>query len=516
MTKLREIRHLLICTLLCGFVLGSVVVAGNRAQWQERFSRNGISDETGLADTFDPAAGKNIKWAAQLGSESWATPVIAGGRVYMGTNNDPPEGKPHDPRFEGDRGVLLCLDEKDGKFLWQLMVSKLGPDPYLDWPRAGIVSPPSVEGDRAYVVTNRGEAACLDVMGQANGNDGPYMDEGVHLAIGNKGEPNLEPFEVTNIDADIIWLFDIPNQAGTWPHDAAHSSILIDGDFLYINTSNGLDNQHRTINRPDGPSLIVLDKKTGRLLARDNEGIGKNIFHSTWSSPALGVVNGRRLIFFCGGDGIVYAFEALKTAPPEGTVETLKRVWKFDCDPNAPKENVQQYIRNREVSPSNIKGMPVFYEGRIYVAHGGDIWWGKHQAWLKCIDATKTGEITESGLIWSCDLTEHCCSTPSLKDGLLFITDCGMMIRCIDAETGKVYWTHEAKGDMWASTLVADGKVYIGTNRGEFFIFEASKEKKLISEIKLDSATASTPVAANGVLYVATMHKLYAIEKPAQ
>ena len=139
MTKLREIRHLLICTLLCGFVLGSVVGAGNRAQWQERFSRNGISDETGLADTFDPAAGKNIKWAAQLGSESWATPVIAGGRVYMGTNNDPPEGKPHDPRFEGDRGVLLCLDEKDGKFLWQLMVSKLGPDPYLDWPRAGMI-----------------------------------------------------------------------------------------------------------------------------------------------------------------------------------------------------------------------------------------------------------------------------------------------------------------------------------------------------------------------------------------
>ena len=90
------------------------------------------------------------------------------------------------------------------------------------------------------------------------------------------------------------------------------------------------------------------------------------------------------------------------------------------------------------------------------------------------------------------------------------------MIRCIDAETGTVYWSHEAKGDMWGSTLVADGKVYAGTRRSELLVFEASKEKKLISEIKLDSATASTPVAANGVLYVASMHKLYAIEKVAE
>ncbi len=516
MKKFQGIRRLLICGLFCGLVLVSIVGAADRTQWQERFTRNGISDETGLVDTFDPATGKNIKWTAPLGSETWSTPVVAGGRVYMGTNNDPPGSKPHDPRFKGDRGVLLCLDEKDGKLLWLLMVSKLGPDPYLDWPRAGIVSPPSVEGDRVYAITNRGEAVCLDAMGQGNGNDGPYKDEGVHLAIGNKGGPNLEPFEVTDIDADIIWIFDIPKQADTWPHDAAHSSILIDGDFLYINTSNGIDNKHRAINRPDGPSLIVLDKKTGRLLARDNEGIGKNIFHSTWSSPALGVVNGRRLIFFCGGDGIVYAFDAMKAVPAVGKVEMLKRVWRFDCDPTAPKENVQQYIRNREVSPSNIKGMPVFHKNRIYVAHGGDIWWGKHEAWLKCIDATKTGDITESGLIWSCDLSRHCCSTSSIKDGLLFITDCGRMIRCIDAETGKVYWSHEAKGDMWASTLVADGKVYVGTRRSEFLIFAASKEKRLISEIKLDSATAATPVAANGVLYVASMHKLYAIEESGE
>ncbi|MBN2295854.1 MAG: PQQ-binding-like beta-propeller repeat protein [Pirellulales bacterium] len=507
----RRCKDQRLCILGLFFVLAfvSAVRAGDRAQWQEKLTRNGISDETGLADSFDVDSGENIKWTAQLGSETWATPVIAGGRVYMGTNGDPPR----DPRYEGDRGILLCLDEKTGKFLWQLMVPKLGPDMYLDWPRAGIVSPPSVEGDMVYVVSNRGEVICLDARGQSNGNDGPYTDEGVHLAIGNKGGPDVEPFEVTDIDADIIWIFDIPKQVDTWPHDAAHSSILIDGDFLYVNTSNGIDNQHRNINRPDAPSLIVLEKKTGRLVAMDDEGIGKNIFHSTWSSPALGVVNGRKLIFFAGGDGIMYAFDAIKTAPPRGKVEKLNRVWRFDPDPTAPKENVQQYLRNRKVSPSNIKGMPVFHNNRVYVAHGGDIWWGKHEAWLKCIDATKTGEITQSGLVWSCDLSRHCCSTPSIRDGLVYIADCGKMIRCLDAETGEVYWSHKAKGDMWGSTLVADGKVFIGTRRGEFLIFAEGKQKKLISTTKLDSPMAATPVAANGVLYVASMHKLYAIQK---
>ncbi len=524
----------------------NVAGAADQPQWGQGFTRNMVSGETGLVDDFDPATGRNVKWVASLGSETWATPVVAQGRVFIGTNNDPPR----DPRHKGDRALLLCLDEQDGSLLWQLVVPKLGPDPYLDWPRAGFCSPATVEGNRVYVVSNRGEAMCLDIEGQKNGNDGPYLAEGRHMA-----PKDAEPMEVTSLDADIIWLFDIPNQAGTYPHDAAHASILIDGDFLYVNTSNGVDNTHKKVRCPDGPSLIVLDKKTGRLLARDREGIGPRIFHSTWSSPALGVVNGRKLIFFCGGDGVVYAFEPLgaardKGAPPlpmasherkergqdalatgaaqgqdalatgaaqgqdalaTGEVRTLKRVWRFDCDPSAPKENVSEYLRNREVSPSNIKSMPVFHRNRLYVTVGGDIWWGKTRAWLQCIDATGTGDITASGLIWSYDLTQHCCATPAVQDGLVFVADCGRLIHCVDAETGRPCWTHETKGPIWASPLVADGKVYIGTNRRDFWVLAAGREKKVIGTVQLDSPTSSTPVAANGVLYVTTMEKLYAL-----
>jgi outer membrane protein assembly factor BamB len=495
--------RLLITTLFFGMVVISIVYADDQSQWGRRYSRNMVSDETGLPEALDPATGENIKWVANLGAQTYSTPVVSGCRVLIGTNND----RPRNPQHKGDRGVLLCLDEEDGSLCWQLVVPKLTPALYRDWPRSGICSPATVEGDRVYIVSNRGEVMCLDLHGLTNGNDGPYKDEGRHMTA-----RNAEPEEVSETDADIIWLFDMQAEAGVHQHDAAHSSILLHGRFLYVNTSNGLNDKHQFIPATDAPSLIVLDKMTGRLAAQDAEHIGPRIFHSTWSSPAAGEVNGRSMVFFCGGDGVCYAFEALQTVPETASVPKLKKLWQFDCDPTAPKENVHQYLRNHRESPSNIKSMPVFHKGRVYITYGGDIWWGKNRSWLKCIDATNTDDLTNSDELWSYELNGHCCSTPSVQDDLIFVTDCEGYIHCVDAETGKPFWNHDAGDEIWASTLVADGKVYIGTRRGNFWVFAASKNKKIISSIKLDSPIHGSPVAANGVLYIATMKNLYAVK----
>jgi hypothetical protein len=343
------------------------------------------------------------------------------------------------------------------------------------------------------------------------------------------------------LDADIVWLFDLASGAGIWPHDGAHSSILIRGDHLYVNTATGIDNTHKRIRAPNAPSLVVIDKRTGDLVARDDEHIAPDIFHCTWSSPSSGEVNGRSLIFFAGGNGVLYAFEVMMNPPPSpprrgvlsedartpaplpggargglpgasGRVQTLKKVFQFDFDPVAPKENIHQYLSNRREGPSNFYGMPVFYRNRIYLAGGGDVFWGKNEAWLKCIDATKTGDITTNGLVWSYPLQKHVMSTPAIYNGLLFIADCGRTFHCLDAETGKPHWTEEIKGDVWASPLVADGKVYLGTRSGSFYVFAASKEKKVLASVELGNPISATATAANGVLYVATMTRLYALQ----
>ncbi len=477
--------------------------AADQPQWGQAFTRNMVSDETGLADDFDPATGKGIKWTVDLGSQAYGSPVITQGRVLIGTNNS----VPFDPRHQGDRGVLLCLNENDGSLVWQLVVPRLlGDNGFLDQPNIALCSPPTVEGNRIYLVTNRSEVVCLDLLGMSNGNDGPYMAEGQHMV-----QPDEAAMEVTDTDADILWVFDMPSQVGIHPHDSPHSSILMDGRYLYLNTGNGVDLTHVKIRQPDAPSLIVLDKETGKLVGQDGEGIGPRIFHCTWSSPAAGDVQGRPLIFFCGGDGVVYALEPLPQELNDDQLHILTKVWQFDCDPTAPKEDVHQYVRNREESPSNIMGMPVLYRDRIYVTGGGDVWWGKTQAFVKCIDATGTGDITQSGEVWSHPLERHACTTPPVFQDLAFVGDLGRNVYCFDAQSGQLYWQHSMRGQVWSSLLVADGKLYAGSHGGDFCIFRASKDKELLSTIRLDGPMSTTPVAANGVLYVNTLTRLYAI-----
>lgn len=280
-----------------------------------------------------------------------------------------------------------------------------------------------------------------------------------------------------------------------------------------------MDNTHRKIRTPDAPSLVVLDKRTGRYLARDAESIAPNIFHCTWSSPSLAEVNGRPLVFFAGGNGVVYAFEPLAAsgvsaedaAPPA----QLKKIWQFDFDPTGPKADVHRFTTNRVEGPSNIYGMPLFHANRLYVAGGGDLFWGKNEAFLKCIDATKTGDITRDGEVWSYPLQKHVFGTPVLHEGLIYLADCGRTFHCLEAATGRAVWTHAINGEVWASPLVADGKVYLGTRSGAFYVFATGREKRLLSESQLGRPISATTTAANGTLYIATMTHLYAVKKTA-
>lgn len=477
--------------------------ADDQPQWGEAWSRNMVSSERNLPESFDIVTGRNVRWTARLGTESHSTPVIASGRVFVGTNN----GEPRNPKHQGDRGVLMCFEESSGRLLWQLVVPKREDDPYLDWPNSGISSPATVQGDRVFIVNNRGEVMCLDVKGMANGNEGPFLGEGKHMAL-----RGAAPVEVDSSDADIVWLFDLTTGAGIWSHDAAHSSILIRGNHLYLNTGTGVDNTHKRIRTPDAPSLVVLDKRTGQLLARDDEHIAPRIFHSTWSAPSSGVINGREQIIFCGGDGIVYGFEPLDNqGGTTGDVRKLKKLWQYDCDPKAPKENVHRYNSNRREGPSNVYGMPVIWQERIFVAGGGDVFWGKNEAWLKRIDPGGATPVED----WTFALERHVLSTPAVYNGLVFIADCGRKLHCVDASKGRPLWEQEVKGEVWASPLVADGKVYLGTRSGQFLVLRASETKELLADLNLGNPISATATAANGTLYIATMTHLYAVQEAA-
>ena len=83
----------------------------------------------------------------------------------------------------------------------------------------------------------------------------------------------------------------------------------------------------------------------------------------------------------------------------------------------------------------------------------------------------------------------------------------------IDADTGEEHWKYDTSAHIWGSTLVADGRVYVGIEDGFLVSAPATKtlDKKDVKEIDFAVPIYSSPIAANGVLYVATHTHLFAI-----
>ncbi|HKQ37445.1 MAG TPA: PQQ-binding-like beta-propeller repeat protein [Verrucomicrobiae bacterium] len=500
-------------------------VGADWPQWGGTPPRNMYSPEKGLPAVFDPGkfkkgteevdlkTTKNVKWVAKLGSQSYGNVTIAGGKVFVGTNNE----NPRDPQHQGDRSILMVFDEKTGEFLWQLVIPKLKAGKVNDWESLGLLSAPTVEGDRVYLVTSRCEVMCLDVNGMANGNDGPFKDEAKYVVV-DTGNP---PAKIGAHDADIIWKYDMMDELGVFPHNASNCSVLVLDDLVYACTSNGQDWTHSNIPSPLSPSFIALNKKTGEFVAEDDAHIGPRIFHGQWSSPSTGKVNGKNLVFFGGGDGWCYAFDP-KPVKSEDT-SVLKVVWKADCNPPEYKTRDGKPIRYPAAEgPSEVNATPVFYKNRIYIATGQDPEHGEGVGHLVCLDATKTGDITKSGLLWDYKGIHRSISTVSIdpETGLVFVGDFSGFVHCLDAENGKVYWVHDMKAHMWGSTMVGDGKVYLGDEDGDFVVLAASKEKKILSKMTIDgreqdgpnlgAPVYGTPVIANGVVYIQSNTHLYA------
>jgi outer membrane protein assembly factor BamB len=481
--------------------------------------RNMYSPAKNMPSSFDPGklkpgtedvdmgTTKNVRWVAKLGSQSYGNPVVADGKIYVGTNNETPRDKKH----QGDRSILLCLDEKTGELIWQLVVPKLASGKVNDWENLGLFSSPIVEGNRLYLVTSRCEILCLDTEGLKNGNDGDFKDEGQYIV--GPGKPKVE---VSAIDADIIWRYDMMDELGVFPHNASNCSMITDGDFLYACTSNGQDWTHVNIPSPNSPSFVALNKKTGKLVAEDSAGIGPRIMHGEWGSPSKGVVNGQTLIFFGAGDGWCYAFGSKPVKKDD--IDVLPVVWKFDGNPPEYKLKDAAHKYPAAEGPSEFIATPVFYKNRIYISTGQDPEHGEGVGRLSCIDATKTGDISKTGLIWEYKGIHRTISTVSIDPatGLLFVGDFSGFVHCLDAETGKVNWVYDMKAHMWGSTFLADGKVYVGDEDGDFVILPAKKDfdpkkGKPLFEVNLGAPMLSTPVTANGVFYVMSQTHLYAV-----
>ena len=466
-----------LASVLFLLAVASAAVSADWPMWGGANNRNMVSTMTGLPTTWDMKTGKNIKWVQELGSQSYGNPSVGSGVVIIGTNNEAVK----DPKQPGDRGVAMAFRETTGEFLWQATFDKLSSGRANDWPFQGIASSALIKDGIAYFTTNRSQIVAVDVQGFRDGkNDGPYKDEKLT-------GPN---------DPDFIWIFDMMEEVGSFPHNMSNCSPVIDGDLLYCGTSNGQDESHVNIPSPKAPSLIALNYKTGKLVWEDNS-VEDRILHGQWSQPSIGDIGGVRMVVHAQGDGWVRGYEAV----------TGKKLWEFDTN---PKDSVWPKTRNEVIST------PVIVDNVVYIANGQDPEHGEGVGHAYAIDGTKRGDITVSGKIWQYDKIRRSISTPAVKDGLIYLSDFSGFLHCLDAKTGKEYWTHDMFAAIWASPMLIGDKIYLGDEDGDVAVIEHSKTFKLVSEQNMGSSVYATAVPSNGTLFIMNRNQLVAIQEGAQ
>lgn len=534
---------ILACLLACA----AFPAAAEWNQWGGSPQRNNTPAATNLpidwspgdfdTETGDwkPETSRNVAWVAALGSQSYGNPVVAGGKVFVGSNNGQGWLKRYPPAT--DLGCLLAFAEQDGSFLWQDSSEKLPTGRVHDWPLQGICCAPMVEGDRLWYVTSRGEVKCLDSEGFGDGeNDGPFTAEKV----------------VADDEADVVWVLDMMKKLGVSQHNMCSCSVTGHGDWLFVITGNGVDEGHINLPNAQAPSFLCVDKRDGTLIWADGSP-GANVLHGQWSSPAFAEIEGVPQAIFGGGDGWIYAFDA------RGQAGKAKLLWKFDCNPK-----VSKYSLGGRADRNHIIGTPVVHDGLVYVAVGEDPEHGEGVGHLWCIDPTKRGDVSseiavsledpntplphrrnqavieEEGEVarpnpasaakWhytgsdadadgklAFEETMHrTCGTVAIKDGLLFVADFSGLFHCLDLETGQPLWTHDMLAASWGSPLVADGKVYIGDEDGDITIFKLGPELEILGEINMGNSVYSTPIAVGDTLYIANKSHLFAIKEGAK
>ena len=379
-------------------------------------------------------------------------------------------------------------------------------------------------------------------------------------------------------EADIVWKFNMMTELGVSQHNMANCSMLTVDGMLFVCTSNGVDDSHIKIPAPDAPSFIAIDRNTGKVIWTDNSP-GENILHAQWGSPSFGVFDGSRQVIFPGGDGWVYSFD------PKGDGKGgSKLLWKFDGNPKTSVYRLNGATRN------HIVAFPAIYDGLVYIVMGEDPEHGEGNGHLWCLDPTKridgndvslelavdsaglsiphrrrlAVDVTKnekalpnpnSAVVWHYSHQDQdgdgnlkfeeqfhrSLSTPVIKDDVLYVPDFSGVLHCLNAKTGKVYWTYDLLAACWGSALLVDGKVYVCDEDGDVTVFRHSADPSIamkpvqtkegrtefvpinagfvgdvLSVCNMGEAIYMTPIVANNVLYIATRTKLYAIQELRQ
>jgi outer membrane protein assembly factor BamB len=234
--------------------------------------------------------------------------------------------------------------------------------------------------------------------------------------------------------------------------------------------------------------FMCFDKSTGEL--RWLNGTGISPYDTTYSTPTIMPIAGQQALVFASGDGEVWAMQP----------RTGKHIWHFP------------------LSRAGINVSPmVAPDGKVFMSHSEENMFGNTQGAVVALDGTKSGDLTGTEL-WMHLQVMAGKASPVLYDGRLYVVDDRAKLFIYDAQTGKLI-TRKALGNVMRSTpLVADGKIYLCTNNGVWWILRPTERGvEEVHRLRLSGDESDgSPIVSHGRIYLPTSKALYCLGLPNQ
>jgi outer membrane protein assembly factor BamB len=301
-------------------------------------------------------------------------------------------------------------------------------------------------------------------------------------------------------DGKLLWNRSLTDEYGAWTtHGGRTASPIIEGDLVIVSTISEGWSDHG----PRGHRFYAFDKRTGETVWISKP--GGRPYDTVYPTPVAATINGMRLLFVGGADGAENALKA----------QTGEPVWNYP------------------MTKRGINNCAVVKDSTVFASHSEENYDTNEMGMLVAIDATGKGKLDKSKIKWSITGFRGGYSSPVIDGDRLYQLDDSAVLNAFDLNTGKKLWEKALGITQRASPVLADGKLYVGTETGKFYILKPSAEGcQVLSEVELeplDNIETKTEagddlIAANeqvigsvaisrGRIFLASTKNIYAIGK---
>jgi len=289
-----------------------------------------------------------------------------------------------------------------------------------------------------------------------------------------------------SLDGKVLWQRSLGEDFGMLTtHGGRTVSPIVDGDLVIVSGVTFQWGEHgRGAHR-----FMAFDKKTGETIWISAP--GGRPYDTTYAPPIISNVNGTRLLIQGASDGVTHAIKP----------QTGEPVWKY------------------EISKRGLNTGVVVHGSTAILTHSEENLDSSEMGMMVAVDAGSKGEIKKEQTKWRIYGWQGGFSSPVLDGDRLYHVDNGANLAAFDVNSGKQVWLQNLGTIQKASPVLADGKLYVGTENGKFFILkpnatgaEILDQDQLGTEALPEAIIASVAVS-NGRIYLVSDSTLYAIGK---